>query len=74
MITPLGDISEYGVFRWRTTEDGKWPEAILSLEPLFKLYQTWSTELQELENRNDLDSQTKEQNKAQMATLREPSD
>jgi len=50
MITPLGEISEYGVFGWGQETDEKWPRAILSLEPLFDLFGAWSIELQKLEN------------------------
>ena len=47
MITPLGDISEYGVFGWGS--EGEWPRAILSLKPLFDLYGNWAIELRKLE-------------------------
>ena len=49
MITPVGDISEYGVLGWGSEEDKMWPQAILSLKPLFDLYGGWATELRKLE-------------------------
>ncbi len=49
MITPLGDISEYGVFQTGSIGGQTWPQAILSLEPLFDLHVRWAMELEKLE-------------------------
>lgn len=48
MITPLGDISEYGVFSHQP-DPNKWPQSILKLAPLFRLFNEWSTQLKNAE-------------------------
>jgi len=48
LITPLGSVTEYGVLSLLGAGDEqrkKWPQAILRLEPLFRLGKDWSTEL-----------------------------
>jgi hypothetical protein len=51
MITPLGDISEYGVLSSQPDPE-KWPQSILKLAPLFRLFNEWSTKLSNAEPTN----------------------
>ena len=58
MITPRGDITEYGVFGWGQKENEKWPRAIMHLEPLFRLFSDWRKELESIEaTQTDVDQQ-----------------
>jgi hypothetical protein len=51
LITPIGDITEYGVISFAKESQEQWPQSILSLAPLFHQFNSWVSELQAIEKK-----------------------